>query len=84
MITSAQYTVGTSAVKIAAAGDAYRNVTVHQNAGSIYLGGSSGVTTSTGMLLDNASGPKTFQIGPQDELWAISSASHTVSVLVSQ
>ncbi len=84
MITSAQYTVGTSAVKIAAAGDAYRNVSVHQNAGSIFIGASSAVTVSTGFLLDNTSGPITVQIGPLDELWAISSASHTVSVLVSQ
>ena len=84
MITSAQYTVGTSAVKIAAAGDAYRNVTIHQNSGSIFIGPSSALTLTTGLLLDNASGPLTLRVGPQDEIWAISSASHTVSVLVSQ
>ena len=84
MITSAQYTVGTSAVKIAAAGDAYRNVSVHQNAGSIFIGASSAVTITSGFLLDNTAGPITIQVGPQDELWAVSAISHTVSVLVSQ
>jgi len=84
MITSAQYTVDTSAVKVAAAGDAYRNVSIHQNAGSIFIGGTSAVTILTGFLLDNTSGPITIQVGPQDELWAVSAISHTVSVLVSQ
>lgn len=72
MITSAQYSVDGTAVKIASAGYGYRNVHVH-NIGNaaIYLNGSSSVTTSTGFYVDKAAGPQVFMLAPQDEMWAI-------------
>jgi len=83
MITTNQYTVGVTAVKIVPSHEGYRMVSIHQNAGTIYLGGTSAVTTSTGFLLDNAAGPLTIQVGPLDEVWAIALTSHTVTALIS-
>ena len=83
MITTNQYSVGTTAVKVVASHEGYRMVSIHQNAGTIYLGGSSAVTILTGFLLDNTSGPFTFQVGPLDEVWAIGAIAHTVTALVS-
>tara|TARA_R110000868_G_scaffold195641_1_gene441304 strand:- start:877 stop:1131 length:255 start_codon:yes stop_codon:yes gene_type:complete len=83
MITTNQYTVGTTAVKVVPSHEGYRNASIHQNAGTVYLGGTSAVTTSTGFLLDNTSGPYTFQVGPLDEVWAIATISHTVTALIS-
>lgn len=83
MITTNQYTVGTTAVKIVPKHEGYRMVSIHQDAGTIYLGGTSAVTTSTGFMLDNAAGPLTIQVGPLDEVWAIASTSHTVTALIS-
>jgi len=84
MITSAQYSIDGTAIKIAGTNQGYRDVHVH-NIGNaaIYVNGASSVTTSTGFYIDKAAGPQVFHIGPQDELWCITGASaQTVTVLI--
>lgn len=83
MITSAQYSVAATAIKIAPTADGYRNVHVHNvGNGAVYLG-TSAVTTSTGFYLDKGAGPQVFHLDPQDELWAIATATaQTVTVAV--
>jgi hypothetical protein len=82
MITSAQYSVGGTAVKIASADGGYRDVHVHNvGNGAIYLG-TSAVTTSTGFYLDKGAGPQVFRLDPQDDLWAVASGTQTVTVLI--
>jgi hypothetical protein len=82
MITSAQYSVGTSAVKIAPADGGYRDVHVHNVGNSAIYIGTSTVTTSTGFYLDKGAGPQVFRLDPQDDLWAIASGTQTVTVLI--
>jgi hypothetical protein len=82
MITSAQYSVTSTAVKLAPADGGYRDVHVHVvGNGSIYLG-TSAVTTSTGFYLDKGAGPQVFRLDPQDDLWAVASGSQTTTVLI--
>ena len=83
MITSAQYSVDGTAVKIASAGYGYRTVHVH-NIGNaaIYLNGSSSVTTSTGFYVDKAAGPQVFLIAPQDEMWAIAGGTAQIVTVI--
>lgn len=82
MITSAQYSIDGTAVKISATSQTPRNVYIHVTTGTVYLNGSSAVTVSTGMMLDKAAGPLMIQMDSDDELWAIGGAgSHTVTML---
>ena len=84
MITSAQYSVDGTAVKIVATNQGFRNVSIHPTtSGSIYIG-PAGVTTSTGFLIDNATGPYSLLVAPQDEIWATAaSGTKTVTVITS-
>jgi len=80
---SAQTPVSTTAVLVvAAAAHAWRNVVIRPVGGDIYLG-PAGVTTSTGLKLDNGT-LFTYQIPPGQTLYAIAaSGSHTVMTLTS-
>ena len=76
-LQSQQFTIGTAAVQIFAAGKNPRQVILHNASKSsntfIWFGGSSDVTTSTGAHLDDSS---TYQLVLQtsNQLWAISDA----------
>jgi hypothetical protein len=82
MITSSQHSVSTTRVSIAAINTGYRTVSVHViGNGAIYLGDST-VTAANGFYLDKGAGPFQFLLGPQDELYAItSSGTQTMTVL---
>lgn len=82
MITSAQYTVGTTAVKLVASSETKKVVAVHNiGTGTIFLNGSSSVTATTGFALDKAAGPFEIQLAAGDELWAITtSGTHTTTI----
>jgi hypothetical protein len=79
IVTTAQYTVGTTAAQITASDGVNRQITIHAIGNSaVYLGASSAVTTSTGFYIDKNAGPLQIEIDGNDELWAISSASSQV------
>ena len=61
-----------------------RDVMVHiLTAANFYVGGNNTVTSSTGLLIDNAAGPITIRVPSNEVLWAIAaSGTPTVSVLV--
>jgi hypothetical protein len=85
-MTTAQVSVSTTAVRlIAGVPNETRQGIVHAT-GSIYLGGDSSVTISTGYLLDHTKGnglPVTLH--PGEEIWAINaSGTATAFVLVSE
>ena len=83
MITSAQYSIDGTAVKIAPSNQGYRDVHVHVVGNAAVYLGKSDVTTSTGFYLDKNAGPQVFRLDPADELWGIAGGTaQTVTVLV--
>jgi len=82
MISSAQYSIDGTAVKISAASQTPRHVYIHVESGSIAVNGSSAVTSTTGLLFDTSAGVVFIEMDSDDELWAIAvGGTHTVSVL---
>ena len=79
-LSSAQFSIDGTAVKLAESNGVPIEVHVHSASGSIYLGDST-VTTSTGYRLDNGD-KAVFTIADHTALYAISaSGSQTVYVL---
>ena len=82
MMTSAQYSIDGTAVKISAASQTPRHVYVHPKSGTLYLNGSSSVTASNGLEIDNSLGIVMIQMDSDDELWCISGGgTHVMTVL---
>jgi hypothetical protein len=83
---SSRNTVGGIAVQIvdAVAGDveAWVAVVTGTGADSVFLGGDSSVTTSTGFRLENNDNVLNVRVRPGDELWAISTGSYSVHTLI--
>ena len=80
MPSSAQYTVGTTPVKIAQSGGTPIQIQIHTTA-SVYFGDAT-VTPSTGFRLDNGD-REIFTLADSDALYAVQSAgSSTVYVMV--
>jgi hypothetical protein len=83
-LQTAQYTVGTAAIKVLSAQSNPTQVILHNaNKSSnnyIWFGGSSAVTTSTGIHLDNGEDYQ-FVLQPGNELWAISDSNKELNVM---
>jgi hypothetical protein len=81
-IVTAQTTVSTSAVEIAGPDVMAQFVTVHNNSSNqqVYVGGSN-VTTSNGFHIDGKE-EHMFTLHPGDALYAVSSGSDTVSIII--
>ena len=84
MITTAQFSVDGTAVKLVSTSQVPKMVTIHDvSNGNLFINGTNAVTSTTGLLVDKLTGPFTFEIGPNDEVWAIAgTGTHTVSVMV--
>ena len=82
IIATAQITVGTARVLLAAADDSAQRVTVHNNdsAQQVFLGGSD-VTTSNGVHLDGKQ-ERQITLNPGESLYGIASNSYVVSVMI--
>ena len=80
MPSSAQYSVNSTAVRIAKSNGSPIEVHLHCAAGAVYLDGST-VTTSTGFKLDNGQ-VITITLADNDELWAVAANSSTLYALV--
>jgi hypothetical protein len=83
IVTTAQYSVGTTAVKVIATNDVGRQVNIHCIGNdAVYLGPTSAVTTSTGFHLDKNAAVFQIELDANDELWAISATgSQTVTTM---
>jgi len=79
-VTSAQYTVTTSPVKIVSADIAAEMVYIHNETAIAYLGGDSTVSSTTGYKLDV--NDKISLANHEGEIWAVSASSSSISVLV--
>jgi hypothetical protein len=81
-IATAQITVGTARVLLAAADDSAQRVTVHNNesAQQVFLGGSD-VTTSNGVHLDGKE-ERQITLNPGESLYGIAGGSYVVSVMI--
>ena len=76
-ISSAQYSVDGTAVKLAEANGMPLEVHIHVASGSVYLG-NSGVTTANGLRMDNGD-KETYTVPDGSALYAIA-ASGTVTI----
>jgi hypothetical protein len=83
IVTTAQYAVSTTAVKVIATNDVGRQVNIHCIGNdAVYLGPTSAVTTSTGFHLDKNAAVFQIELDANDELWAISATgSQTVTTM---
>jgi len=81
-VTTAQFSIGTTATRIVAPDDMAQRVTVHNNESGqqVYLG-CEAVTTSTGIHLDGKE-ERQITLNPGESLWAISAGSYSVSVMI--
>ena len=79
-VTSAQYAVTTSPVKIVSADIAAEMVYVHSETAIAYLGGDSTVSSTTGYKLDV--NDKISLANHEGENWTVSASSSAVSVLI--
>ena len=77
--TSAQYAVTTSPTKIVSADIAAEMVYIHSETAIAYLGGDNTVSSTTGYKLDV--NDKITLSSHEGELWIVSSAASSVSVL---
>jgi len=67
-----QVNLSTTAARIVAGEPLTRSVSLHViTSATVFVGGDNSVTTSNGFKLDNAAGPHTFTVGPNEELWGI-------------
>lgn len=84
MITTAQYAVDGTAIKLVSKSETPKMVTIHsKTVGDLFINGTNAVTSSTGLLVDKATGPFTCEIGATDEMWAIAGVgTQTVTVMV--
>lgn len=82
MITSAQYSVDGTAVKISATSQTPRHVYIHPSSGTVYVSGTNTVTSSTGLRIDNGTGVTKIEMDSDDELWCIAgTGTHVVTVM---
>ena len=79
-VTSAQYAVTTSPVKIVSADIAAEMVYIHSETAIAYLGGDNTVSSTTGYKLDV--NDKISLANHEGEIWAVSSVASSISVLV--
>jgi hypothetical protein len=83
IVSTAQYTVSSTPVKIVANNEVQRNVWINCTTNSdFYIGNSDTVTTTTGFFVAKTAADFRVELDANDELWAIvPSGSHTVSVM---
>jgi GTP cyclohydrolase III len=79
-VSSAQYSVTTTPVKIVSADISAEMVYVHSETAIVYLGGDNTVSSSTGYKLDV--NDKISLTNHEGELWAVSASTSSMSVLV--
>lgn len=82
MISSAQYSVDGTAVKIAESTVGMKKAYVHVVGNQIVYLGKSNVTSTTGLYVDKNAGIVTITLAKNDELWAIAAAGQTETVTV--
>ena len=79
-VTSAQYTVSTTPVKIVPSDMPAEMVYIHSETAIAYLGGDNTVSSTTGYKLDV--NDKISLTNHESEIWAVSAISSTISVLI--
>lgn len=84
MITTAQYAIDGTAVKIVPKSEVPKIVAVHAiTNGNLFINGANTLTSTTGFLVDKQAGIFNVEIGAEDELWGITdSGTHTFSVFI--
>ena len=79
-VTSAQYTVTTTPVKVVSSDMVAEMVYLHSETAIAYLGGDNTVSSTTGYKLDV--NDKISLTNHEGEIWVVSAISSTISVLI--
>jgi hypothetical protein len=83
ILSTAQYSVSATPVRIVASNEVGRHVYINCTTNSdFYIGPSNTVSTTTGFFVAKTAADLMIQMDANDELWAVMpSGTHTVSVL---
>jgi len=83
IVSTAQYSVDGTPVKIVAANEVPRNVWINCTTNeNFYIGPTNSVSTTTGFFVAKTAADLQIQLDANDELWAVTaSGTHTISVL---
>lgn len=87
MITNAQYAITDTPTKVADTNVGHRTVHLAPVGNTtVYLGGTSGVSSSNGYGLNKSLGEHNIVVGSADEVWAVcaSGQTETLTVLISE
>jgi hypothetical protein len=79
-VSSAQFTITTAPTKIVSADISAEMIYIHSETAIAYLGGDNTVSSTTGYKLDI--NDKISLINHEGEIWAVSSVSSSMSVLI--
>ena len=80
-VTSKKMTIGTTAIQLVASDNVRQDVQIHSKH-AFYLGGSAGVTSANGFLVDNGDEFR-LTLFEGDELWGIADNEGTAYLLIS-
>ena len=83
IISTAQYTVSSTPVKIVATNEVARNVWINCTSNdNFYIGNSNTVSSTTGFFIAKTAADFKVELDANDELWAVvATGTHTISVM---
>jgi hypothetical protein len=83
IVSTAQYTVDGTPVKIVATNEVARNVWINCSSNeNFYIGPTNAVSTTTGFFVAKTAADLQIELDANDEIWAVTaSGTHTITVL---
>ena len=83
IVSTAQYSVSSTPVKVVAANEVPRNVWINCNSNeNFYISGSNTVSTTTGFFVPKSAADLKIELDANDEIWAVvATGTHTITVL---
>lgn len=83
IVSSAQYSVSTTPVKVVSANEVARNVWINCTTNeNFYIGPTNSVSSTTGFFVAKTAADLRIELDANDEIWAVmATGTHTISVL---
>ncbi len=83
IVSSAQYSVSTTPVKVVSANEVGRNVWINCTTNeNFYIGPTNSVSSTTGFFVAKTAADLRIELDANDEIWAVmATGTHTISVL---
>lgn len=83
IVSTAQYSVSTTPVKVVATNEVIRNVWINcKNNEDFYIGSTNTVSTTTGFFVAKTAADFQIELDANDEIWAVmATGTHTITVM---